>query len=109
MEPTLPDGCSITFDRSRRDRCEGGIYVVRTNGGLIVKRAVKSGGLGARERKSGGRIGAVAGGRGSRRGSGVDGADRDLGAAGGAGQQEQSWPRVRDQSPQSPAEPIIIR
>ena len=43
MEPALPDGCSIMFDRSRQDRREHGIYVVRTNGGLIVKRAVKSG------------------------------------------------------------------
>ena len=35
MEPTLPDGCSILFDRNRRERR---ICVVRTNGGLIVKR-----------------------------------------------------------------------
>ena len=38
MEPTLPDGCSILFDRARRMRRDRGIYVVRTNGGLIVKR-----------------------------------------------------------------------
>ena len=39
MEPTLPDGCLILFDWNRRDRPEGRIYVVRTDGGLIVKRA----------------------------------------------------------------------
>ena len=39
-EPTLPDGCSILFDRDRR---EGGIYVVRTASGLVVKRAAKRG------------------------------------------------------------------
>ena len=43
MEPTLPDGCSILFDRNRRTRRERRIYVVRTNGGLIVKRAAKRG------------------------------------------------------------------
>ena len=43
MEPTLPDGCSIMFDRSRRIRRDRGIYVVRTNGGLIVKRAARRG------------------------------------------------------------------
>ena len=40
MEPTLPDRCSILFDRNRR---EGRIYVVRTDAGLIVKRAAKRG------------------------------------------------------------------
>ena len=40
MEPTLPGGCSIQFDRNRR---EGRIYVVRMDGGLIVKRAAKRG------------------------------------------------------------------
>ncbi|MCY4004167.1 MAG: S24 family peptidase [Rhodospirillales bacterium] len=44
MEPTLPDGCSILFDRNRRERREGGIYLMRTSGGLIVKRAAKRGG-----------------------------------------------------------------
>ena len=43
MEPTLPDGCAILFDRNRRTRRERRIYVVRTNGGLIVKRAAKHG------------------------------------------------------------------
>ena len=33
MEPTLPDGCSILFDRSRRVRREHAIYVVRTKAG----------------------------------------------------------------------------
>ena len=43
MEPTLPAGRSIMFDRSRRIRRDRGIYVVRTNGGLIVKRAARRG------------------------------------------------------------------
>ncbi|MCY3567068.1 MAG: S24 family peptidase [Chloroflexi bacterium] len=40
MGPTLPDDCSTLFDRDRR---EGRVYVVRTDGGLIVKRAAKHG------------------------------------------------------------------
>ena len=36
----LADGCSILFDRNRQ---EGRIYVVRTDGGLIMKRAAKRG------------------------------------------------------------------
>ena len=43
MEPTLPDGCSILFDRSRRTRREHAIYVVRSDVGLIVKRAARRG------------------------------------------------------------------
>ena len=39
MEPTLTDGCSILVDRSRREPQEGHIYVVRTEDGLVVKRA----------------------------------------------------------------------
>ena len=41
MEPTLPDGCSILVDRSqgRRRRRAGRIYVMRTEDGLVVKRA----------------------------------------------------------------------
>ena len=42
MEPTLVDGCSILIDRNRRSRRVGRIYVVRTDDGLIVKRAGKS-------------------------------------------------------------------
>ena len=62
MEPPLPDGCSILFDRSRRDRREYGIYVVRTDGGLILKRAAKRGSVwGAREREPGGRARDVVG------------------------------------------------
>ena len=45
MEPTLPDGCSILFDRNRRTLREDRIYVVRTDGGLIVKRAARRGGV----------------------------------------------------------------
>ena len=44
MEPTLPDGCSILFDRDRRARRERAIYVVRTDGGIVVKRAARPGG-----------------------------------------------------------------
>ena len=43
MEPTLPDGCSILFDRSRRTRREHAIYVVRSDVGLSVKRAARRG------------------------------------------------------------------
>ena len=42
MEPTLTDGCSILIDLNRRRRIEGRIFVVRTDDGLIVKRAGKS-------------------------------------------------------------------
>ena len=43
MDPTLPDGCSILLDRSRTRRREGGIFVMNTDDGLIVKRLGKSG------------------------------------------------------------------
>ncbi len=39
MEPTLPDGCSILIDRSRRRWRKGRIFVFLTGDGLIVKRA----------------------------------------------------------------------
>ena len=42
MEPTLTDGCSILVDLNRRSRLVGHIYVVRTDDGLIVKRAGKN-------------------------------------------------------------------
>ena len=41
MEPTLPDGCVILLDRNRTRRLPGHIFVVRTEDGLIVKRAGK--------------------------------------------------------------------
>ena len=43
MEPTLPNGCSILVDRSqgRRRRRVGRIFVLRTEDGLVVKRAGK--------------------------------------------------------------------
>ena len=41
MEPTLPEGCVILLDRNRRQRREGRIFVVRTEEGLVVKRASK--------------------------------------------------------------------
>jgi transcriptional regulator with XRE-family HTH domain len=43
MEPTLPDGCSILVDRASTELTEGGMFVVRTAGGLVVKRAVLGG------------------------------------------------------------------
>ena len=42
MEPTLVDGCSILIDLNRRRRIVGRIFVIRTDDGLIVKRARKS-------------------------------------------------------------------
>ena len=42
MEPTLTDGCSILIDLNRRSRLVGHIYVIRTDDGLIVKRAGKN-------------------------------------------------------------------
>ena len=41
MEPTLPDGCVILLDRNRTRRHAGHIFVVRTEDGLVVKRAGK--------------------------------------------------------------------
>ena len=41
MDPTLPEGCVILLDRNRRQRREGRIFVVRTEEGLVVKRAGK--------------------------------------------------------------------
>ena len=41
MDPTLPEGCVILLDRNRRQRREGRIFVVRTEDGLVVKRAGK--------------------------------------------------------------------
>lgn len=39
MEPTLVDGCSILVDHASRRRRLGRIYVVRSDEGLVVKRA----------------------------------------------------------------------
>ena len=39
MEPVLLEGCSILIDRARTDWQVGGIFVLRTSDGLIVKRA----------------------------------------------------------------------
>ena len=41
MEPTLPDGCVVLLDHNRRSRHKGKIFVVRTEDGLVVKRAGK--------------------------------------------------------------------
>ena len=41
MEPTLVDGCSILVDQASRRRRVGRIFVVRTEDGLVVKRAGK--------------------------------------------------------------------
>ena len=46
MEPTLPDGCVILVDRNRTKRYRGHIFVVRTEDGLVVKRAGKGEGGG---------------------------------------------------------------
>ena len=43
MEPLLSEGASILVDRKRRRRIENRIFVVRTDDGLIVKRAGRSG------------------------------------------------------------------
>ena len=75
MEPTLPEGSAILVDRARRRRRVGGIFVVRTADGVVVKRAGKDRsrplaapqrppGLGARalaRRRSGARRGEVDG------------------------------------------------
>ena len=39
MEPTLPNGCSILVDHSRRTRRRGRIYVLQDDDSLLVKRA----------------------------------------------------------------------
>ena len=46
MEPTLPTGCSILVNHAQKRRRKGRIFVVRTDDGLVVKRAGrnKSGG-----------------------------------------------------------------
>ncbi len=41
MEPTLEDGCSILVNRAQRRRRVGHLFVVRTDEGLIAKRAGK--------------------------------------------------------------------
>ena len=41
MEPTLVDGCSILVNQASRRRRVGRLFVVRTDDGLIVKRAGK--------------------------------------------------------------------
>ena len=41
MAPTLPEGSAILVDRARRWRRVGGIFVVRTADGVVVKRAGK--------------------------------------------------------------------
>ena len=41
MEPTLPEGSAILVDRARRRRRVGGIFVVRTGDGVVVKRLGK--------------------------------------------------------------------
>ncbi len=41
MEPTLPDGSRILVNRARRRRRAGRLYVLRTDDGLVVKRAGK--------------------------------------------------------------------
>lgn len=42
MEPLLCEGKSILVDRKRRRRMQDRIFVVRTDDGLVVKRAARS-------------------------------------------------------------------
>ena len=42
MEPALPDGCSVLVDRSRCGLRASRIYVMRTEEGLVVKRAQRN-------------------------------------------------------------------
>ncbi len=44
MEPTLPDGCSVLVDKTRRRRRADRIFVVTTWEGMVVKRAHKDDG-----------------------------------------------------------------
>ena len=46
MEPTLPDGCVVLVDRSLREPHDGGIYVMETEEGLLVKRVGRHEGFG---------------------------------------------------------------
>ena len=39
MEPTVPDGASVLVDRYRQELRSGSVFVVRTGGALVVKRA----------------------------------------------------------------------
>ena len=72
MRPTLPNGCAILIDRSRTVRREGQIYVVRTEDGLIVKRASRDRfGLASLQRSSGLGASAVARRRGADRRGGL--------------------------------------
>ena len=41
MEPTLPDGCSIIVDSSRKTLRNGYIFVMRIDGALMVKRVMR--------------------------------------------------------------------
>ena len=41
MEPTLPDGASILVNMGQRDPRDGRIFVVRSEGELIVKRLIR--------------------------------------------------------------------
>ena len=43
METTLPDGCSALVNRGERQRQVGRIYALRTEGGLVVRRAGREG------------------------------------------------------------------
>ncbi len=42
MDNTLPDGCSVLVDRSRRQRREGSIFALRTDHRLVVGRAARN-------------------------------------------------------------------
>ena len=46
MAPAIPAGSSILVDRSRTQRRDGLIFVVRTSAGMVVKRAERGKGGG---------------------------------------------------------------
>ena len=41
MEPSLPDGCTVLVDWSRRRRHKGGMFVIQTSDGMVVKHTGK--------------------------------------------------------------------
>ena len=46
MEKTLPDGCSVLVNRGQRQRRAGCLYALRTDDGLVVRRAGRDSGGG---------------------------------------------------------------
>lgn len=48
MDPTLPDGCWIVVDKSRNELAEEGVFVARTDEGIVARRATRNKGGGWR-------------------------------------------------------------